>query len=387
MWPAVAWLCALFLAFPIRGQEPIVSCRNCQNQGTIPCTKHGKWLAQEQGPDVLHCSVAVECKVCAGVFASDCKQCTNARAEAELARRQGLARDWLQARRQGIDALTAREPFSHLATTHFDLSFGLKPATVGREKLDQHARMHVFGERLEALRTLFLTTFELTDADLPDRLLVVMNEEARDHAILGPRLTGIGTANSVGLKLMGPEYVYSMWNDKRSLPDDEAVHRNIVHNVTHLLLSQMKPAMFLGNKQHGWVDEGVAHWFEDKVVGKCTNFCFEEILLQSPASFRGGKWRPAVRQLVDEGKAISFAALSTRNTDQLGYVEHTFAFAFVDYLLAKFGGARFRDFLRLLKREVATRDALQQVYGFTALSIDANFLPWVKENYSPLAAR
>lgn len=349
----------------------------------MPCGKHGKELAKERSPFLLHCSVATECKVCSGALEADCKQCGNATAEAELAQRQQLARQWLQSRRQGIDALTAREPFLHLATTHFELSSALKAATVGKEKIDPHARLHLFGERLEALRTSFLQTLDLTDADLPDRCTVVLSDEAKDHAILGPRLTGLGTANSVGLKLMGPQYVYSMWQDRRSLPDDEAVHRNVVHSIAHLLLSQMQPALFLGNKQHGWVDEGVAHWFEDHLVGKCTNFCFEELLLQSPATFKGGKWRPAVRKMVDEGKVVAFATLCDQNTDQLDFVEHAFAFAHVDHLLAAHGGGKFRDFVRLLKRDQPTRDALAAVYGWNPLTIDAEFLPWVKATYEP----
>ncbi|MBL8754001.1 MAG: hypothetical protein JNK15_11945, partial [Planctomycetes bacterium] len=198
------------------------------------------------------------------------------------------------------------------------------------------------------------------------------------------RLTGLGTANSVGLKLMGPEYVFSMWNDKRSLPDDEAVHRNLVHSVTHLLLSQMKPALFLGNRKHGWIDEGVAHWFEDKLVGKCTNFCFEEVLLQPGTGFKGGQWRPAVRKLVDEGKVVTFAELSSKNTDQLTFVEHALAFAYVDFLVVGHGGPKFRDLLRLVKGGTETRDALTKVYGWNPITIDAQFLPWVKANYSPL---
>ena len=226
------------------------------------------------------------------------------------------------------------------------------------EELETHALMHLYAERIEALRTMFLTVFELPEADLPHRLLVFMFKDARDHNTIGPRVTGLGTQNSVGLKEMGPDkYAFSMWQDTRTIPDDEALHRNIVHMVSHLLLSQMKPALFLGNKKHGWVDEGVAHWFEDKVVGKCTNYCFEEILMQSPASFKGGRWRQAVRQFLDGGKHVAFAVLSDRNTDQLTFVEHTFAFAYVDFLLTDRGGARFRDFVRLLKNDKATRDA------------------------------
>lgn len=380
----VAWFCVLWLALGARAQDSSATCRICLTHGCTPCGKHGKDLGPEKQPFLVRCSVATECKVCAGALSVDCKHCRNEAVEAGITQRQQMARDWLLQRRKAIDALAAREPYGHIETTHFDLAFGLKGATIGKEKVDPHERMHVYAQRLEELRALFLQTLELPASDLPSRCLVVMSEEAKDHAILGPRLTGLGTANSVGLKLMGPEYVYSMWQDRRSLPDDEAVHRNIVHSLTHLLLSMMQPALFLGNKGHGWLDEGIAHWFEDKVVGKCTNFCFEEILLQSPASFKGGKWRQAVRKIVDDGKAVPFAELAQRNTDELNYIEHALAFAYVDHLLVVHGGAKFRDFLKLIKSGKPTREGLTAVYGCNPLTIDAAFLPWVKANYSPL---
>ena len=380
--PLAAVLAALA---PVIAQAP-VQCRVCRDQGTVPCSKHGKLLALElPSSGVVACSVAADCKVCSGAILIDCKQCTKANSEAEVLARQQLVRDWVQQRRTAIDALTAREPYLHLQTTHYDIAFNLKAATIGKEKVEPHPRMHLYGERLESLRTLFMQTFELADLDIPDRMLVCMSEEAKDHAVLGPRLTGMGTANSVGLKLMGPEFVYSMWPERRTLGDDEAVHRNIVHNVTHLLLSQMRPMLFLGNKKHGWLDEGISHWFEEKIVGRCLNFCFEEILLQPGMNFHGGKWRPAVRKLVDEGKAVSFAALSQRNTDELTFVEHAVAFAYVDFLLATQGRAKFRDFLRAIKREQPTREALPAAFGFSPLSIDAAFTQWVKTTYSPLA--
>ncbi len=382
-----ATLATLLTALAVPAQDTSAYCRFCVTHGKVACPKHGKMMEKERGPGILNCSVAAECKACGGALEVDCKQCVDQKVEAELARRQQLAKEWLQQRRTAVDALTKNEPYAHLQTTHYELSVTLKPATIGRERFDQHQRLHMYGERLEALRDLFLATFEIPDTDLPDRMTVVMSEDAKDHNIVAPRLTGLGTANSIGLKLLGPEYIYAMWVDKRGVPDDEALHRNIVHNVAHLLLTQMKPQQFLGNHGHGWIDEGVAHWLEDKAVGKCTNFCFEEVLLQQPASFKGGKWRQAVRKFVDDGKAIDFAVLATKNTDQLTFVEHTFAFAYVDFLLTKFGGAKFRDLLRLVKADKPTREVLQQVYGLNPLTIDAPFLAWVKENYSPLLER
>jgi hypothetical protein len=380
----LAACCALLCAWLLPAQEASPSCRLCFNRGTQTCSKHGKLLDVESGPVARMCSVVAECKACSGALAVDCRHCANTAAEAALADRQRLAREWLAARRKQVDAVTARETYLHLQTPHFDLASTLKPTTVGRDKIDPHARLHLYGERLEQLHAKFLATFELTDADVPDRMLVVLSEEGKDQQLIGPRLTGLGPAAAIGLKLMGPEYVYTVYHDRRSLPDDEALHRAVVHNVVHLLLSQMRTAMWFGNRGHGWLDEGVPHWFEETVVGKCTNFCFEEILLQAPASFKGGKWRPAVRRIVDEGKATPFAEFASKNSDQLSFVEHALCFAFVDFLLQSQGGAKFRDFLRLVKKETPTRDALQQAFGYTPLTIDEAFRQWVKEHYSLL---
>ncbi len=379
-----AWL--LLLGGPMasaNAQTP--PCRSCQDQGTVPCSKHGKLLPAEQG--VLACSVAMECKACLGALQVDCKHCASPEREASLADRQRLLQEWLQQRRQQVDALTGRDPYAHLRTAHFDLASTLKGATVGTDKLDPHARLHLYGQRLEALFTLFTETLQLPAEDLPDRMLICLSEEARDHGVIGPRLTGMGGPNSVGLKLMGPTYVFSMWPERRSLPNDEAVHRYVVHNVTHLLLSMSKPALYLGNKKHGWLDEGVAHWFEDRVTEKCTTYCYEEIALQAGAGWKGGKWRPAVRRLVDAGEAATFAALSGKHSDELLFVDHALAFAYVDFLLAERGGAKFRDFLRAVKGGAETRDALPAAFGFTPLSIDAEFQSWVKRTYSPLPPR
>jgi hypothetical protein len=183
---------------------------------------------------------------------------------------------------------------------------------------------------------------------------------------------------------MGSNAVYSMWMDPHSITDDESLHRNVVHNVTHLLLANMTPVMWIGNRKHGWVDEGLAHWFEDKVTGKCTNFCFEEVLLQPGAGFKAGRWRTPVRKLVDAGKIKSFAELSQLNNDQLTFEDHAIAFAYVDFLLQTFGGPKFRDMLRMLKSDKPTRDAMQQCFGLNMLAVDGQFVEWVKAHYSPV---
>jgi hypothetical protein len=333
-------------ALPVPAQQ-VVSCKACENKGERDCARHGRELELEHDVLVLRCSVAAECKACQGALTTDCKVCRNEPVEQSAAERQRLAREWLQRRRTSVDEAVKRE-LMHLETAHCDLTFSIRPTTVGRKKLDTHELMHLYGQRIEQLRTLFLEVLELQDAEVPGRLEVYMFRDAQDQGVIGPRETGLGSAYSVGLKQMGPRFVYSMWQDPRSLADDEALHRNIVHNVTHLLLSAMQPVQWIGNKSHGWIDEGLAHWFEDKVTGRCLNYCFEEVLVQpGGGGWKGGRWRTPVRKMIDDGEAPPFAELSSLNTDQLKFEHHALAFAYVDFLLATRVGAKFRDLSRL----------------------------------------
>ncbi len=371
----------LLLVLPAAAQES-VPCRSCESRGAIDCSKHGKLLPKEQVS--RFCSVVAECKSCGGALAVDCRSCRNTKAETELDRRKAMSAELLAARRKAIDEVTRNVPLMHLACEHLDLCFSIKPHVIGKEKFDTHALMHLYGERIEGLRADFVKLLELKPEELTGRLEVYMFRDQQDQSVIGPKVTGIGTSGSTGVKLMGVECVYSMWQDPRSMTDDEALHRNLVHNLTHLLLSNMTPSQWIGNRKHGWVDEGLAHWFEDRVTGRCTNFCFEEVLVAPGTGYKNGKWRPAVRQLVDAGKVRSFAELSTLNTDQLELPDHALVFAWVDYFLARGGGAKFAAVVRMLKEGATTQDALRKVMGVNMLVVDTEFAEWVKANYSLL---
>lgn len=385
---SLGWLAVLlpWAVAPASAQAaPAVVCRTCDNHGTLPCSKHGKLLEAERA--VQSCSVAIDCKVCLGALAIDCKTCRNATVEVELQRRQQLAREWLQKRRTDIDQTAGGDPLCHLLTQHVELAFGIKPLQVGKDKVDTHPLMHLYGERIESLRKLYLETFALREEEQHEVLHVYMFRSGTDQARIGPRVTGIGVSQSTGTKLMGVDCVYSMWQDPRYFPDDEALWRGVIHNVVHLLVCNTNPSQVLYNKKAGWLDEGIAHWFEDKLTGKCLNYCFEEILVNPGANWKGGRWRTPVRKLVDEGKARPLAELCGLNTDQLDFPDHALAFAWIDYLLTVHGGAKLRDLVREAKQDRPMREALPAVYGQNVLTIEAPFQQWVKEHYPAVESR
>lgn len=353
-------------------------CPACAGAGSRDCQAHKALFEEEKR--ALVCSEAAKCKVCAGTLVRDCQSCGNSVSDASLLERQKAVATWLAARRKSVDEVTGGKEILHLRTKNLELAFSVRPLTVGRVKLETHALMHLYAKRIEDLRTLFSTTFGLTDKDFSATLQVYLFKDQLDHSKLAPRVTGQG-ANSNGVKLMGVEAVYCAHHNPQTIPGDEELHRNVVHNVTHLLLSNAQPANWIGNRKSGWVDEGVAHWFEDKLTGKCTNFCYEEVALQPGAGFKGGRWRVPVRKLVEAGKLGGFARLSTLNTDELTFEDHAHAFACVDWLLTTRSGPAFWKVVLQLKAGKAVRDALKEGCNVNVIAVDEELKAWIRANY------
>jgi hypothetical protein len=374
----LAWLAC---ATVVVAQSTPTQCTACAGRAEIACKKHGKDGEIEVG--VVHCSVAADCKACGGTLRTDCRACVDAAVDASALARRALVQDWLRARRTSVDALSdGKTPLLHAKTAHVDMTFSIRPLTVGRTRLDTHEAMHLYLRRVDELRTLFMKTFELTDEDFTARLQLFLFADAVDHQRISPHVAN-GGGTGISRKWMGVQAVLSLYHDQRTMPGDEGLHRSIVHNVTHLLLSNVTPEYWLGNRKSGWVDEGVAHWFEELVTGKCTNYCYEEVALTPGAGFKGGRWRVPIRRLVDGvgGKLRPFAELATKNTDQLDWQDHAHAFACVDFLIRTYGGKAFAGMVRDLKRDLATRDAIEKAFGLTMLTFDEAFAKYVKANY------
>jgi hypothetical protein len=206
-----------------------------------------------------------------------------------------------------------------------------------------------------------------------------MWKERADQEIAAPKFTGMGSSG-VGVKLLGATQVFTMVYTKNLHQTDEDLHRNIVHNVTHLFLANLEPANWIGNRKCGWVDEGLSHYFEFLHSKKCTTYCHEEVATDG-SSFKGGKFRPAVRKMVDSGNHPTFSAVSQKNTDQLTGPEHALAFSYVDFAITVHGGKKFREFVRGLKDKRPMREVMQEVYALTPLTFETAWKEYVIKNY------
>ncbi len=369
-------------------QDP---CAACGDTGAIACRVCDADL--ERG--VVACSVGARCRACAGAGAVACTKCAaGTAAEADLARRREVAATWLRE----VGALfaaagVAREPAA-CRTAHFDLLFAPGPID-GCPAKDVHAQLHVYGERLEALRSRARTALGLGEDDpaSPDaadaRFTVALVRDDLDCARLTAHLAGL---EPQGLGVVAPERrAIVLRHDPRATRGDDGLQRLLAHTVAHLVTGTLRPVGSLDAAGHGWLDEGFAHWLEAEQPGEvCETFCHLE-RVPPPRRCFGGRWRPGVRELLEASQLPSLTELIGRDAADLEPRHHALAFALVDHLLRPTvapitpgpieSQRALPAVVRAAKSGSAPADALRGATGLDVDVLDQRLRTWVKETY------
>lgn len=349
------------------------SCKYCSSTGRMPCTEHPKTECESED-EVLYCSMIENCAVCGGTGWIVCTECKSEVAKAALEKKKAdIAKR--KTANQGLDAKMKR-PLCKVETTHFILVFELERIKVDKKFLNQHEGMHLYAKRLEQFYDDYVARQLLTPKDFREKFKVFIWWLPKDHE--EGSLAFCGQNAKGGVKLMGSTPSYSVCGNKQNFQDDEKLHRNVVHSVTHLILSSQQFPAWMGNVKGGWVDEGLAHWFEDRYWGICDNYCYQE--QNSNVDFKSGKFRLAIRKLVEADKVPPAAQIFERNTDTLTLPEHAASFSYVDYLISR-DGEKFKTLCARLKKKVPTREAFKEIYGFGPIEFENQWKAWVLATY------
>jgi len=371
----LAATCASFLA-PSSAQDAPDSgpvCRACSSSGSIACGEHKRGEpAWEES--VLFCSVVADCPECLGAGQVDCPKCENAASDARLEAKRALVSE-LRGPIERYDQEMGR-PLRKAESEHFILVWEVDSLKVDKRRREGHELMHVYIDRLEHLYDEYCSVLSVEDAELRVKSKVFvwwLVDEQRQASL---RFASQGSDR--GMKLMGAESVYSVCANRQFFKDDELLHRNLVHSVTHLLLSHQNPSMWLGNIKGGWAEEGLAHWFEERFFGLCDNYCYEE--QNTVLGFKGGKYKVALRKLLAAEEAPPVTSVLSLNTDQLSGPQHAVAFSLVDYLIGR-DAEGFNELCKKLRSKLVARDALAEVYGMSPLELQEQWKAWVLATY------
>lgn len=349
-------------------------CKRCDSTGMSPCGEHPK-AECELHDGSMYCSEFAGCTVCSGTGWIDCERCENEAAGAELERR-------VQERERKAKGLKWIEDemgrsLRMAETPNVILVWELDSLKVEKKRKNAHELLHLYAGRLDTLYEDYCEALGATRRHFTKKPTVFVWWLPKDQ--LDASLRFCGNSNRSGVKLLGATPTYSVCGNKQFMRGDEELHRNLVHNVTHLLLSHHSPAQWIGNIKGGWADAGLAHWFEEKYWGICTNYCYQEGG-GGNTDFKGGKYRVAVRKLVAAEKVPEASLVFQRNTDTLTPAEHAVAFSYVDYLLS-IDGKKFYKVVQMLKQRKPVREALKAVFDMNPLQFEERWKAWVLETY------
>ncbi len=349
------------------------SCRRCDSVGYAVCTKQRKNACPDEG--ALFCSERHECDSCGGSGLVDCPHCENPAADAKRAEAAAtqakLAEKWAS-----IDAVMGFG-VRKAQSEHFFLTWEIRSLKVGRKRLAAHALMHLYLERLEAVYARYLEALGAEPSEFKKTFEVYVWEREDDQLKASIQVCGQGSG--YGVRLLGAEPHFSVCGGKRFFANDELLHRHLVHNATHLILSHQRPSAWVGNQGHGWLDEGLAHWFEQEFFERCDNYCYEE-QDTSGGRFRGGDYRVMARKLVATDAAPPVARVLSRNTDGLLPDEHVVAMSLVDYFVTQ-DGLKLGKLARALRIGTELRKPLDELYGVSPLSLERAWREWVLDTY------
>jgi hypothetical protein len=267
-------------------------------------------------------------------------------------------------------------PLRKAESGHFVFVWEMDKFKIDKRIVSPHEALHVYIARMERLFADYLATLGTDEKQFQDKCWVFVWYLPEDHKQGALRFCGSDSEG--GVKLMGLHPRYSVCGWKKDFATDEQLHRNVVHSVTHLLLGHQNPITWIGNMKGGWADEGLAHWFEDRVSGICDNYCFQEA--NTNVDFEKGHYRFGIRKMVAKKDEPPIAEVTQKNVNTLTVPMNAVVFSYVDYLLT-LGGEKFSKLVKELKAKVSTGEALKKVYGMSLIEMEAQWKAWVLRTY------
>jgi hypothetical protein len=363
---AAALVALSCLVAPAHAQA--AACAPCGSTGRVACAKHRSAdLALET--DAVFCTFYAACASCAGRGTIDCASCTLPENQAELERRAARAERFAE-----YDAALAR-PLLGAASAHFDLVCELEPMKADRKRRSEHELLHLYLARLETIHRAYLDFFGLAEPALTARSEVFLWSEKADHLKAAQAFCEYAPDDPAYRR--GLEARTSLLLDAVKMPDDEALHRNVVHHVVHGLMNVQEPVGYTGKLKMGWADEGLSLWFEDRLLGLATGYCFwpEE----EPRGLRGGKWRPVLGKVLAAQDAFDLERFLQLDTVEMTREQQALGFALIDYLAAR-DPALLDTLLRRLRARTPARDAFHEVYALSLDELEAAWRTWMAES-------
>jgi hypothetical protein len=363
---------------PGRAEPPapvLAGCKTCKLRGVTDCPEHEEDLRILER--TVRCSQAAACQKCAGALVVDCPKCEGGPETAPAEARRADLAAWRATGKLPVEELLGREVL-RVESEHVHLAAEIGTLRDGKKKVDGHRFLHVLSRDAEAVATLLNAHYSVErerDYKAPMRLWFWQSLDV--HVKVMREQLKVSGAGDV--KILGRKPQFSVCTSDQSFQDEYVVLLTLgVHNLSHMLQSNLWDEIWIGDQGAGWFDAGAAHWYEEKLYGRSRHFCIDEA--GSPPSWEDGVWRSAIKALLQKREAVIFPDLLKKQTGEMTPEEHALAWSIYDWLVATHPDALV-PILKASKAKKPARELLPETMGMGILDAEKRWREWVEETY------
>lgn len=319
-------------------------------------------------------------------------------AQAEWDAYEAEGEAWLAERRRldEVVDLDARD-IAHVETTHFMIAWAVpKIRSADKKTYDEWEAAHLYAARLEELYSEYKTMFGIEDvSNLRNKHHVYVFDRLREAKKAMPVYTGL-IGNTTAKRAGGAtkQSVVVTHRDKSTYPSDDDFFRHLTHSMIHQFTAVYYDVRWFEpgeygltppwlNDKYGWLDAGLAHWFERRQAGSTDTYCIRE--QDTTDRWKGPDWHKNVLKAVRSESWPSFAEVSTLPTQALTAKQHQFAWSWIDYLMLTQDRKNMGRAIRMAKEEYRAADILKEAFGISIISFERKWAEWVLVDYAEKA--
>jgi hypothetical protein len=349
-------------------------CRTCKQRGVTDCPNHeDEWREVERA---VRCTVAAECAKCGGALVLDCPKCEGGPESAAADARRAELAAW-RAERLPVEEALGRAVL-RVEAQHVHLAAEIGTLKDGTRKVSGHQFLHALARDAERAAEMVAEHYGIvreTDYKAPMRLWFWQDRDThlkvmREHM----KISGSGD-----VKMLGRKPSFSVWTADEAFGDRYVVLLTLgVHNLVHMLQSNVWDEIWIGDQGAGWFDGGAAHWYEEKIYARARHYCIDEAA--SPPNWENGVWRAAIRALLAKREAAIFPELMRKQTGEMTPEEHALSWSVYDWLVAEHPAA-LTPLLKALKARKPAREALPESAGLGIIEAELAWREWVEKTY------
>jgi len=382
---SLAWTFALLATTTASAQDiGEALCGDCKTTGRVAHEHKAKDLELE-AEEIEYCSFFMRTNE--DVLGMDwviCAKCrtpsVQASAKEDFDSEFGRRKKWLDERESEADQ-PAGHRVEHIKTRHFLISFDLPKIKVKRKAYNTHQAIHLYAERLEELHAQMLMLHGITESSTSRQVhRIYIFERDLTAKRVGNHVMSAGMGSGFRKTQYGPASVHITNRDRKTLRKDEQFHQALVHSVSHIITNEIGILKKWLTKRYGWVNVGMAHWFEVHNFGPPITWCHQE--QGAFMHWKSKSWEANVKKELLAGNAINFQEILGKSSETLDARAHQFSWSYVDYLMW-LDPNKMVKFLTLIKGpQLPERDALRQAYGITIGQFVEGWEEFVRTKYS-----